>query len=89
MFARNQDWIHERYVSAIHSPAGDAESFSRVSRYSNSWVETGNELEVTRKSAQRSGVSATPPDEWTDKYSQFSDERLKDDSEYDLTQKRE
>jgi len=47
--------------------------------YQSDWIETGSEVEAMRRAVARAGIPVTPPDDWTDKLSPFSEDRFKQD----------
>jgi hypothetical protein len=81
LLARELDWVFDRSsatmtaLESLRDPSiGDA-----LVAYMTDWFATGNEIEAMRRAVVRSGEAATPPDDWVDKMSPFSEERLQQD----------
>jgi hypothetical protein len=79
--ARPDDWVYGQYTSIIHAASGK-EAGELGKAYQNDWYETGSEMEAMRRMVAHAGKSLTPPDDWVDDNSLFSDERLRSDEDY-------
>ena len=75
--ARPDDWVHRQYTAI----AGN-ESAAQGKAYQSDWYETGSEMEAMRRMVAHAGRSLTPPADWVDDNSLFSDERLHSDEDY-------
>ena len=79
--ARPDDWVYGQYTSIIHAASGK-EDGELGKAYQNDWYETGSEMEAMRRMVAHAGKPLTPPDDWVDDNSLFSDERLRGDEDY-------
>jgi len=79
--ARTQDWLREQFTTKLLASAGspDESSAEDMITYQSDWIETGSEVEAMRRAVARAGIPVTPPDDWTDKLSPFSEDRFKQD----------
>jgi hypothetical protein len=77
--ARPDDWVYRQYTSIV---ASAKESAEQGKAYQKDWYETGSEMEAMRRMVTHVGKSLTPPDDWVDDNSLFSDERLRNDEDY-------
>jgi hypothetical protein len=79
--AREVDWVLERSSTAMGAleSSQDPSVGDALVTYMTDWFATGNEIEAMRRAIVRSGSAATPPDDWVDKMSPFSEERLQRD----------
>lgn len=63
------------HASGLHATEQDAS-------YQRDWLETGNEMEAMRRLVAGAGIALTPPNDWVDDQSPFSEERLNADVQY-------
>jgi len=75
--ARNQDWVSENFVKLAMS--GDAHA-AEIEQYHLDWVETGNEVDAMRRRIERMDIAPTPPDDWIETNSRFSQQRIEQDT---------
>jgi hypothetical protein len=78
--ARNDDWVYKK--SQTLDTTLDAESVNATIAYQKDWIETGSEMEAMRRMVANAGKPLTPPDDWVDDNSVFSDEKLRNDEDY-------
>jgi hypothetical protein len=79
--ARDTDWVLDRSsatMTALESSRDPSVGDALVA-YMTDWFATGNEIEAMRRAVVRSGGAVTPPDDWVDKMSPFSEKRLQQD----------
>jgi hypothetical protein len=79
--ARDTDWVLDRSsatMTALESSRDPSVGDAFVA-YMTDWFATGNEIEAMRRAVVRSGGAVTPPDDWVDKMSPFSEKRLQQD----------
>ncbi len=79
--ARTQDWVREQFTAKLLASAGspDESAAEDMITYHTDWFETGSEVEAMRRAVARSRIPITPPDDWTDKSSPFSEDRFEQD----------
>jgi hypothetical protein len=79
--ARTQDWLREQFTAKLLAAAGspDESSAEDMITYQADWMQTGSEVEAMRRAVARAGTPVTPPDDWTDKLSPFSEDRFEQD----------
>jgi len=80
--ARTQDWLREQFTTKLLASAGTPDQASSVDEmigYVTDLIQSGNEIEAMRRAVVRTGAPLTPPDEWIDKQSPYSEERLQQD----------
>ena len=79
--ARMQDWLREQFTTKLLALAGspDESAAEDMITYQTDWMETGSEVEAMRRAVARAGTPVTPPDDWTDKFSPFSEDRFQQD----------
>lgn len=77
--ARAADWIYDGYTSLLPTDEDDGAAIERFQSYVAEWIATGSEIEAMRRMALRAGLAPTPPDDWVDRMSPFSEERLRND----------
>jgi hypothetical protein len=81
LLAREMDWVFDRSsatMTALESSRDPSVGDALVA-YMTDWFATGNEIEAMRRAVVRSGGAVTPPDDWVDKMSPFSEKRLQQD----------
>jgi hypothetical protein len=82
---REQDWVYyqfNKFISKANPDSNDA-----ITAHMKDGMETGNELLAMRHTIEREGTPLTPPEDWVDSSSAFSQERLNADLDRDhLTQ---
>ena len=88
--ARVDDWTYHNFTSLLPTDENDPAAFERFHAYVADWIATRSELEAMRRMTLRAGLAATPPDDWIDRLSPFSEERLRSDRavEVDLVGRR-
>jgi hypothetical protein len=77
--ARPDDWVYRQYTSIVSSAQDSAE---QRKAFQKDWYETGSEMEAMRRMVANADKPLTPPDDWLDDNSLFSNERLRSDEDY-------
>lgn len=77
--ARDVDWIFKQYMSFVPNDESDA-AFAQFVRFHDDWIATGSEVTAMRRSVERAGLPLTPPGDWDDTQSVFSERRLHQDA---------
>lgn len=72
--ARDFDWIYSQYLAALPTEESP-QAAERFARHFDDWIASGSEIEAMRRTVARAGLATSPPDDWVDRYSQFSEER--------------
>ena len=79
--ARTQDWLHEQFTTRLLALAGSPNESAAedMITYQTDWFDSGSEVEAMRRAVARAGTPVTPPDDWIDKLSPFSEDRFQQD----------
>ncbi len=80
--ARTQDWQREQFSTKLMAPVGtpdQASSADEMIAYVTDLIQSSSEIEAMRRAVARTGAALTPPDEWIDKQSPYSEDRLRQD----------
>lgn len=80
LLARPDDWVYGQFTAILHASGPLARE--RDISYQHDWLETGSEMEAMRRVVAGAGIALTPPNDWVDDRSPFSEERLNADVKY-------
>lgn len=79
-FARDVDWIDSQFNELMRKDTAPNSPFAVA--HLKFEAEMASEVEAMRRSIVQAGIAPTPPDNWVDNYSPFSDERILGDATY-------